>query len=477
MYVYLEEPTDRIRGEDETVLSRLSAFVTRALGRPQTPTTTGVAGRRAWRVRHARCEQAWRGATARAKEEPILPAGEGLSSGDELVTDMIDVRVLMQTSSIEQLNASAEHYFARLPDWDYLLAKPFGVIAESPALLLNVAKLVQGLELLPDHRVLDFGAGSCWISRWLTQLGCQMYPLDVSATALRIGARLFEMHPPVGVHHPPHFMHFDGHRIPLDDASVDRIICFDAFHHLANPDAILAEMARVLAPGGIAGFSEPGPQHSRTPKSQADMKLFGTVENDIVLDAIVRAAETAGFTRAEVELFEPGPHRVPVAAFQRFLAGDDEVMPAIGARMRTFMAEHHTFFLHKGPPAPLDSRSFPALRAELSVLAGRDRWMRAQIRNTGTAVWLPSTRRVGAVRLGCHLLAAEGRCIDYEFYRADLTPGQSRPIPPNETIELEFEVPAPPPGDYLLEFDLVSEYVCWFVDTGLSSVRVPLRVE
>jgi ubiquinone/menaquinone biosynthesis C-methylase UbiE len=81
-----------------------------------------------------------------------------------------------------------------------------------------------------------------------------MYPLDVSATALRIGARLFEMHPPVGVRHPPHFMHFDGHRIPLDDASVDRIVCFDAFHQLANPDAILTEMARVLAPGGIAGF-------------------------------------------------------------------------------------------------------------------------------------------------------------------------------------------------------------------------------
>lgn len=382
----------------------------------------------------------------------------------------------MQASSIEQLNASAERYFARLPNWDYLLAKPFGVIAESPTLLLHVAKLLQGLALLPDHRVLDFGAGSCWISRWLTQLGCQMYALDVSPTALRIGARLFEIHPPVGAHHPPQFVQFDGHRIPLDDESVDRIVCFDAFHHLANPDAILAEMARVLAPGGMAGFSEPGPRHSRTPKSQADMKLFGTVENDIVIDAIARAAEVAGFTRAEVELFEPGPHRVPVEAFQRFLAGDEEALPAIGARMRAFMAEHHTFFLHKGAPAPLDSRTFSALRAELRVQPGRGRRMTASIKNTGTAVWLPSTRRVGAVRLGCHLLAADGQCLDYEFYRADLTPGRHRPIPPDEAIEIEFEVPAPPPGDYLLEFDLVSEYVCWFVDTGLSAPRVPLHI-
>jgi SAM-dependent methyltransferase len=396
---------------------------------------------------------------------------------DDRPPDLIDVRTLMQTYSIEELNTSAEEYFARLPDWDYLLAKPLGLVAESPRLLLHVAKLLQGLELLPDHRVLDFGAGSGWISRWLTQLGCRVYALDVSATALRIGARLFELHPPIGVHHPPRFIHFDGRRIPLDPESVDRIACFDAFHHLANPEAILAEMARVLAPGGIAGFSEPGPRHSRSPRSQADMKLYRTIENDIVLGDIARAAAAVGLTNLEVELLDPGPRRLSLQRFQRFLAGDDAVIPEIGAALRAVMADHHTFFLRKGPPAPLDSRSAGGLRAELSVVATRGPWIKARVRNTGSAVWLPTTRRVGAVHLGCHLLGADGRCIDYDFYRANLTPGQDRPLPPGAEVDVEFEVPVPPPGHYLVELDLVSEYVAWFVDTGLRPARVPLQVE
>jgi SAM-dependent methyltransferase len=396
-------------------------------------------------------------------------------SADDRAPALIDVRVLMQTYSIEELNTSAEDYFARLRSWDYLLAKPLGLVAESPILLLHVAKLLQGLELLPDHRVLDFGAGSGWMSRWLTQLGCQVYALDVSATALRIAARLFELHPPIGPHHPPRFTRFDGRRIPLDGDSVDRIACFDAFHHLANPEVVLAEMARVLAPGGIAGFSEPGPQHSRSPRSQADMELYRTIENDIVLADIARAAGAVGLTDLEVELLDPGPRRLPPLDFQRFLDGDDAVMGALGAGLRAAMAGHHTFFLRKGPPAPLDSRSAGGLGGTLAVVASRGRSVRARVGNTGAAIWLPTTRRVGAVHLGCHLLKADGQCLDYDFHRVNLTPGEDRPVRPGEEIEVEFELPAPPPGDYVVELDLVSEYVSWFVDTGLRPVRISLH--
>ena len=35
--------------------------------------------------------------------------------------------------------------------------------------------------------------------------------------------------------------------------SVDRIVCFDAFHHAPNPRAVIREFGRVLADGGIAG--------------------------------------------------------------------------------------------------------------------------------------------------------------------------------------------------------------------------------
>lgn len=47
--------------------------------------------------------------------------------------------------------------------------------------------------------------------------------------------------------------------IPLDDASVDIVLMFKSLHHvpLAAMDAALAEIARVLRPGGLAWISEP----------------------------------------------------------------------------------------------------------------------------------------------------------------------------------------------------------------------------
>lgn len=46
-------------------------------------------------------------------------------------------------------------------------------------------------------------------------------------------------------------------RIRLDDASVDLITCFGVLHHIPNVSTVLAEFARVLAPGGVLMLREP----------------------------------------------------------------------------------------------------------------------------------------------------------------------------------------------------------------------------
>lgn len=45
------------------------------------------------------------------------------------------------------------------------------------------------------------------------------------------------------------FARVDAHRLPLDDASVDGVHCAAALYLLADPGAVVAEMARVLRPG------------------------------------------------------------------------------------------------------------------------------------------------------------------------------------------------------------------------------------
>jgi hypothetical protein len=73
---------------------------------------------------------------------------------------LIHVRQIVQGASIEDLNRSAEEYFASLTDWEHHLAKPFSNSDETPTLLINLGILLQGLRLTPDATVLEFGAGT-----------------------------------------------------------------------------------------------------------------------------------------------------------------------------------------------------------------------------------------------------------------------------------------------------------------------------
>lgn len=41
--------------------------------------------------------------------------------------------------------------------------------------------------LFPGVRILDFGAGTCWMSRLLAMLGCNVTAVDVSRKALEVG--------------------------------------------------------------------------------------------------------------------------------------------------------------------------------------------------------------------------------------------------------------------------------------------------
>lgn len=49
----------------------------------------------------------------------------------------------------------------------------------------------------------------------------------------------------------------DGNHLPVEDGAFDNIVAVDVLHHLYDPDAALAEMARVIRPGGRAVFIEP----------------------------------------------------------------------------------------------------------------------------------------------------------------------------------------------------------------------------
>jgi SAM-dependent methyltransferase len=385
-------------------------------------------------------------------------------------------------ADIDRFNETAETYFSSLTNWDFHLAKPFGNPEETPTLLKSVAVLLQAMKLAPGLRVLEFGAGTGWLSSWLTEMGCQAVLLDVSPTALKIAEELYRRRPPSKDRPAPQFLVFDGRRIDLPDASVDRVICFDAFHHAANPNAVIREFARILAPGGIAAFAEPGPRHADAPQSRFEADTYGVVELDVDVHAIWRTAQDCGFTDIRMCVFHGTPYHVSLQEFEDLLAGGEAQAQWV-VSTRQFLRYVRNFCLVKGGAARLDSRFTDGLKCDVRPalttvrsVAGEPITIEATITNSGTATWLSPTAGRGGVRWGTHLYDSTRTLLAFDHVCEDLT-APPREIAPGESMRCRLTLPPMSPGRYLIELDCVASHVKWFAQVGSRPATVQLEVE
>ena len=393
----------------------------------------------------------------------------------------IEPKDVIARLSVEELAQTADDYFSAITDVTPLMAKPFSNLLETPQILESVGLLLSGLHLGKTMKILELGAGTCWLSRYLTQLQCRTISCDVSRSALEIGKRLFEEHPIAG--DPiaePEFLHFDGHKIDLPDESVDRIVCHDAFHHIPNQEEVLAELARVLRTGGIAGFAEPGLHHSQTPLSQYEMANHNVLENDVVPAEIFERANRHGFDDMRLKLLSD--MEVSLEQYQALIARERDrglvemVQDNIGAVMRN----RAVFFLQKGRLIP-DSRSHLGLahaigvgKSNFQARAGEVLQLPVRIENTGSARWLvENIQDIGVVKIGVHLYDGDDRLLNLDFSRHLL----ERAIEPGETVEQVLAIRLAEPGTFRLTIDLVSEGICWFENIGSrpQSIRVKVR--
>jgi SAM-dependent methyltransferase len=378
--------------------------------------------------------------------------------------------------SVEELIETADEYYRGIADPTALMSRPFAYLHEAPVMLQNLGALLAGLQLGKTMTVLEFGAGTCWLSRCLAQLNCQPICCDASMAALDIGRRLFAEHPVIGpASFAPVFLPFDGHRIGLDDESVDRIVCFDALHHVPNVDEVMSEFGRVLRAGGIAGFSEPGRDHSRSAQAQYEMRDHRVLENDVDLRAIFSAARVAGFTQLTARV--ANDLEVSLDHYQEIVErrGPD-ILRAIWDSTCDTMRSRTVFFLHKGETRR-DSRSHVGLAHAMTTTSADRRVARGaalnvelRVENTGKATWLNSNiHDYGIVRVGTHLYDSDAKLIAIDHSRHDLP----RRVDPGESIDITIEVPLPPEGDFVVGIDLVSEGVIWFEHVGSTMLMVP----
>lgn len=104
--------------------------------------------------------------------------------------------------------------------------------------------LRDALQLGPGRTVLDLGAGTGKFTRLLSATGASVIAIEpVEAMRLRLAADLPQVKALAG----------SAEALPIPDASVDALVCAQAFHWFATR-AALDEMHRVIVPGGRLGL-------------------------------------------------------------------------------------------------------------------------------------------------------------------------------------------------------------------------------
>lgn len=128
------------------------------------------------------------------------------------------------------------------------------------------AKLAPGLDLATrDVRwVLDVGGGSGQGLRTLRADGTSGAVVDAAPGMV---ARAHRRGLPA--------VRGDATRLPVRDGSVDAVLVLDALHHMPDPAAVVAETARVLAPGGVLVVLEYDPTTVRGRLLVAGEHLLG----------------------------------------------------------------------------------------------------------------------------------------------------------------------------------------------------------
>ncbi|MBI5190043.1 MAG: class I SAM-dependent methyltransferase [Nitrospirae bacterium] len=138
---------------------------------------------------------------------------------------------------------------------------------------------------LPGRRLLDIGCGDGALSYLMTMAGWDVTGLDYSPTGLGFARDKFMEEGAAAS-----FMRGDSCMLPVKDGSLDAVVAADIIEHLTEQEAFLAEIARVLKPGGAAVITTPvkvteipvDPEHVREfyPEEFRETlgRYFGSVE-------------------------------------------------------------------------------------------------------------------------------------------------------------------------------------------------------
>ena len=176
---------------------------------------------------------------------------------------------------------------------------------------------------------------------------------------------------------------------------------------------------------------------------------------------------STGYIRELLRVLSPGGvlvFQVPSRSMPLAVTGE---APETGAGRRSH------------PTGPLPDRAFKAAlsveRQSLTLEAGSELRLAVTVVNRSPCLWPAAPNDSGrfGISVGNHWLDSDGRMVERDDVRRELP----HDLAPGERVEVELPVTAPAfDGEYMLEVDLVQEYVQWFAAAGSPTVRIPCSV-
>jgi SAM-dependent methyltransferase len=105
---------------------------------------------------------------------------------------------------------------------------------------------------LAGARGLDIGCGDGVTLYKIHRRGGRAAGIDMEQAGLRLAAEMLRGH---GA--PPGVARASAYQLPFADGALDYVVMVEVLEHLDRPDDLLAELRRVIRPGGVLGLTTP----------------------------------------------------------------------------------------------------------------------------------------------------------------------------------------------------------------------------
>jgi arsenite methyltransferase len=169
------------------------------------------------------------------------------------------------------------------------------------------ARLVDALGVGPGARIADVACGpGASALQAAERAGCHVVGIDLAPANVELARAAASA---AGLAHRARFIRGDAEALPLDDASVDGVLCECALCTFPDKPAAVREIARVLRPGGALALSDMTAEPNHLPGELRSLDAWIACIGDArPLDALADLLSANGLVVARRERHDEAVH-------------------------------------------------------------------------------------------------------------------------------------------------------------------------